>query len=132
MVGWSGAADRVANEVRRDAQGREIYPQPNENGERIGIIITGVPRAGRDDGYVPSEQPAAFAAFDRCEPPAESQPKSPPPRSAAQPDVTEAKPIIATRGVKHEAAVGVLWHIVSKAYGCSKGADIRRKTVVIE
>ena len=109
MVGWSGAADRVANEVRRDAQGREIYPQPNENGERIGIIITGVPRAGRDDGYQPPEQPAAFAAFDRCEPPAESQPKSPPPRSAAQPDVTEAKPIIATIPPRDERDLGVMF-----------------------
>src|SRR5262245_38597571 len=38
----------------------------------------------------------------------------------------------AVRGVKHEAAVGALGHIVIKAYGCSKRADIRRKTVAIE
>ena len=38
----------------------------------------------------------------------------------------------AVRGVKHEAAVGVLLHIVSKAYGCSKRADICIQTVAIE
>src|SRR5262249_47292934 len=67
VVGYSGAHE--ANEARRDAQGREIYPRPNENGERIAVVITGVPRAGRDDGYQPPEQPATYAAFDRCEPP---------------------------------------------------------------
>ena len=109
VVGWPGAADRVANEVRRDAQGREIYPRPNENGERIAVVITGVPRAGRDDGYQPPEQPAAFATFDRCEPPTENQPKPPPPRSAAQPDATEAKRIIATIPPRDERDLGVMF-----------------------
>src|SRR5262249_22452808 len=109
VVGWPGAADRIANEVRRDAQGREIYPRPNENGERIAVVITGVPRAGRDDGYQPPEQPATYAAFDRCEPPTANQPKSPPPRSAAQPDATEAKRIIATIPPRDERDLGVVF-----------------------
>ena len=107
VVGYSGA--HAANEVRRDAQGREIYPRPLENGERIAVVITGVPRAGRDDGYQPPEQPATYAAFDRCEPPTESQPKSPAPRSAAQPDVTEAKRIVATISPRDERDLGVVF-----------------------
>ena len=108
VVGWAGAAG-VTNEVRRDGQGREIYPRPNEDGERIGIIITGVPRAGRDDGYVPCEQPATFATFDRCEPPTENQPKSPAPRSAAQPDAAETKRIVATISPRDERDLGVVF-----------------------
>ena len=107
VVGWSGAADRVA--VRRDDQGREIYPRPNEDGERIAVVITGVPRAGRDDGYQPPEQPATYAAFDRCEPPMENQPKSPPPRSAPRPDMVEAKKISATIPPRSEADLGVVF-----------------------
>src|SRR5262249_33168007 len=105
VVGYSGAY--TANEVRRDAQGREIYPRPLENGERISMVITGVPRAGRDDGHEPPKQPATHAALDRCEPPPkESQPKPPPPRSASRPDMVEAKKISATIPPRSEADFG--------------------------
>ena len=109
VVGWPGAADRVANEVRRDAQGREIYPRPLENGERIAVVITGVPRAGRDDGYEPPEQPARFATFDKCEPPTANQPKSPAPRPAAQSDATETRRIVATISPRDERDPGIIF-----------------------
>jgi len=57
---------------------------------------------------VPCEQPATFATFDRCEPPAENQPKSKPPK-AAQPDATEAKRIVATISPRDERDLGVVF-----------------------
>jgi hypothetical protein len=62
VVGRPESVARIANKVRRDAAGREIYPRPivEKDGEtsRIGVVITGVPRAGRDDGGA-EEAPAA-------------------------------------------------------------------------
>ena len=112
VVGYSGA--HAANEVRRDPAGREVYPRPlvGKDGEikRYDVIVTGVPRAGRDDGYEPPKQLAPFpASMRRYEPPTENQPKSPAPRSVAQPDVTEAKRIIATIPPRDERDLGVVF-----------------------
>ena len=107
VVGWPGAAHRLANEIRRDDQGREIYPNPKYG--RIGVVITGVPRAERDGGYVPPEQPSIEPAIYRHGPPTENQPKSPAPRSVAQPDVTEAKRIIATIPPRDERDLGIVF-----------------------
>jgi len=111
VVGYARVAERIANEVRRDAQGREIYSRPftgrDGNTQRIDAIITGVPRAGRDDGFeLPPAQPAPFPV-QRYEP-AETK-SSLPPRSAAQPDATETKRVIATIAPRDERDCGIVF-----------------------
>jgi hypothetical protein len=112
IIGVPRPGDRI-DEVRRDAQGREIYPRPmvGKGGkiERWSMIITGVPRAGRDDHYeLPPGQPRCVGVPDDV-PPAQDQPKSPPPRSATQPDATEAKRIVATIPPRDERDLGIVF-----------------------
>jgi len=108
VVGYSGAYK--ANEVRRDPQGREVFPLPlvgrDGSTARIAVVITGVPRAGRDDGYEPPAQPAPPYPMQRYEP-AEPKSASPPPRP--QPDATETKRIIATIAPRDERDCGIVF-----------------------
>ena len=84
-------------------------PVVGKDGEttRIEAVITGVPRAGRDDAYqFPAAQDKATNKVSKCEAPEE---KSPPLRSAAQPDTTESRRITATIPPRSEADCGIVF-----------------------